>query len=343
MQQKAISIAITFALAAPVGVQAVEYAVSGQVNRMIRFADNGDGSDVQHVDNDESTTRFRIRGSEDLGGGLKAGVYIETSVASNDSANLALKADDGGDTAFDIRHSALWFAGSWGRATLGHTSEAQDNTSFADLSKTSMVNKWSSAIDHGRAIVFGGTTTTMGGAFSSFDGGRRDVLRYDSPPLGPVTVAASVGNNSTWSVAAFAAGSLGGGEYSAAAGYTDLGGTTGPTGSSDKWSGSLSYLFSQGTSFTFGYGGADGASGASDPDMYYAKLGHQWGSHALSVHYGESSDVSARGEDNTMWGLGWVYALRKDAELYAGYNSYELDRPGAGDVDMLIVGSRVKF
>jgi len=342
MNKKILAVAIASAVAVPMAAQAVEYKISGHVNRMIRFADNGSGSDVQHVDNEASRTRFRIQGSEDIGNGMKAGIYLETSVASNDATNLNIKSSDGGDIAFDIRHSALFFSGNWGKVTMGHTSDAQDGTSFADLSNTWLVNEWATNFDHGGSINFGGTATTLGSAFSSFDGGRRDGIRYDSPALGPVTVAVSIHNNSRWSIGAFSSTSLGGGELSANLGYTDFGGTSATA--DDKWSGSLSYLFSQGTSITGGYGQQDNSTaGSADPDMYYVKLGHQWGSHAVSVHYGESHDLSARGEDNQMWGLGWVYTMRKDIEIYAGYNNFELDRAGAQDVDIFVVGSRVKF
>jgi predicted porin len=342
MNKKILAVAIAGAVAVPIVAQAVEYKISGHVNRMIRYGDNGDGSDVQNVDNAASMTRFRIQGSEDIGNGMKAGVYIESAVASNSSSQIALKANDSGDVAFNIRHSALFFSGNWGKVTMGHTSDAQDGTSFADLSNTWLVNEYSSAELAG-GVSFGGTGagTTVSSAFNSFDGGRRDVLRYDSPALGPVTIAVSIANNSRWSVGGFASTSLGGGELSANLGYTSFGGTS--AAMDDQVSGSVSYLFSQGTSITGGYGQADRVGAGSDPDSYYIKLGHQWGSNAVSIHYSESQDVSAVGEDNTMWGLGWVYTMRKDIELYAGYNNYDLDRAGADSVDLFVVGSRVKF
>ena len=230
MNKKILAVAIASAVAVPMAAQAIEYKISGHVNRMIRFADDGAGSDVQHVDNEASRTRFRFTGSEDIGNGLKAGINIETSVASNDSTNLPLKSGDAGDVAFDIRHSALFFSGNWGKVTLGHTSDAADGASFADLSNTWLVNEYSS-YELGGSIAFrtgadGTLTDTLGGSFNSFDGGRRDVIRYDSPALGPVTMAVSIANNSRWSVGAFASTSLGGGELSAAAGYTDTGGTS---------------------------------------------------------------------------------------------------------------------
>lgn len=349
MQKKALAVAIASVMAVPTAM-AIDFSTSGQVNRAIRFADNGDGSDVQHIDNGASNTRFRFQGSEDIGNGMQAGIYIEAAVASNFGSSHALKTGDGPDNAFTIRHSALFFSGNWGKVSLGHTSDAHDGKSFADLSNTWLVNEVSSFTEHGGAIGFGGTGntagTTVGGSFASFDGGRRDGLRYDTPALGPASFAVSVHNNSRWSIGTSIGTSLAGGELSIGAGYTDTGGINGvgDPAIEDFWSVSGSFLFSQGTSLTLMYGEGDSsAAGGSDPEQLYAKLGHQWGSHAVSVHWGESEDVSAVNEDNTFWGLGWVYTMRSDIELYAGYNNYDLDRANTSDVDMFLVGSRVKF
>jgi predicted porin len=347
MNKKALAVAIAGALVVPATASAIEYTISGQVNRAIRFADDGQGSAVQHIDNGASNTRFRFQGSEDIGNGMKAGIYIETAVASNFGSSHALKTGDGPDNAFTIRHSALFFSGNWGKVSLGHTSDAHDGRSFADLSNTWLVNEVSSFTEHGGAIAWrtsaGGTAggTTLGSAFGSFDGGRRDVIRYDTPAMGPASAAVSIGNNERWSVGGGLYTALGGGELSMAAGYTDTGGTSAAV--DDFFSVSASYLFSQGTSLTLMYGESDATAAGIDPQQYYAKLGHQWGNHAVSIHYGESEDISAAGEDNEFWGVGWVYTMRKDIELYAGYNNYELDRAGSEDIDMVLVGSRIKF
>lgn len=344
MNKKALAVAIAGALVVPATASAIEYTISGQVNRAIRFADNGAGSAVQHIDNGASNSRINFSASEDIGNGMKAGARIEWAMASNFGSAHALKTGDGPDNTA-IRVSALFFSGNWGKVTLGHSYDAHDGRSFSDLSNTWLVNEISSFTEHGGAIAFGGGGgTTLGSAFASFDGGRRDGIRYDTPALGPVTAAVSIHNNERWAIGAGLSTALGGGELSMGVGYTDTGGAGNAAGAvSDFFGISASYLFSQGTSLTLMYGESDITGGGVSPEQYYAKLGHQWGNHAVSIHYGESDDVSARGEDNTFWGLGWVYTMRKDIELYAGYNNYELDRPGASDIDMFLVGSRVRF
>ena len=58
------------AMTAPMAAQAVKYKLSGQVNRATLFQDDGVQSGVRHVDNISSGTRFRLKGSEDIGNGM---------------------------------------------------------------------------------------------------------------------------------------------------------------------------------------------------------------------------------------------------------------------------------
>ena len=48
------------------GINGVKLSISGQVNRGVLFADNGDDSEVFHVDNDNSSTRIRFIGQGQL-------------------------------------------------------------------------------------------------------------------------------------------------------------------------------------------------------------------------------------------------------------------------------------
>ena len=112
MNKKLLAIAIASAVAAP-GAFAVEGSASGHVNRMIMFADDGNDSDVMHVDNLNSQSRFRFTGSGDLGvGGLKTGIHLEAGWSSNASSRVTIKARNGNttgnDISFNVRHNYLW-------------------------------------------------------------------------------------------------------------------------------------------------------------------------------------------------------------------------------------------
>jgi len=63
-------IAITAAVLLPASASAVEFEMSGQVNRLIMNVDNGEENGTVHANNSVSGTRVRIKGEGDLGDGL---------------------------------------------------------------------------------------------------------------------------------------------------------------------------------------------------------------------------------------------------------------------------------
>ena len=61
----ALTIALTILLILP-AAQAVDFKISGQINRAVLWGDNGNDDDVKFVDNDNSSTRFRFTGSNEF-------------------------------------------------------------------------------------------------------------------------------------------------------------------------------------------------------------------------------------------------------------------------------------
>ncbi len=378
MKKKLLTAAVASAVVAPMGANAIEHSISGHVNRMIRFADDGKASEIQHLDNSASQTRIRWRGTGDIGRGMKAGIYIETGVSSSNSSSAEIKLDGDGDndtasdTDFNIRHSRLDFSGRWGRVTLGHTSPAGDGIADQDLSGTGIANGYDIMGDTGGGISWrtkgGGFATTtgsdeikLGDTIGTLDGGRKDILRYDSPALGPVTIAASVGNDGYFDIGVYGNTSLGGGTLAFAGGYIK----EEQRSNFDGWGISAAYLFSQGTSIQGTYSernidtkgmipgqvmGGTNDDKREDPTNWHIKVGHKWGNNAVAIGFGEGEDkfddVSHRA-----FTLGFVHTIPKPGvELYAGYNYNEADLssssfPGekAEDVHIFFVGSRVQF
>lgn len=359
MNKKLLAVAISGALVAPMAAQAVDFKVSGHINRMIRFVDDGVASDVQQTDNTASRSRFRFVGSGDIGNGMKTGINYELGRASNRSGVIVPKSGDAGDdtSGSTIRHSALWFSGNFGKVTMGHTSEASDGIAFADQSGTFLADE-AATVEHCsscpvRTTGGGFSGVSFGGIRSSYDGGRNDLIRYDTPAFGPATFAASVSNNERWALGAFVDHAIGGGNLSLYGGYTHR-------NAAEDFAVSASFLFSQGTSITATYGERDregGGNAGRSSDNFYVKLGHKWGANRVSASYGETSDHAAKGVDGSGWGVGWQHSIPKPGiELYAGYHHLEHDANATGignlglaagtgleDADMFVVGSRVKF
>ena len=358
MNKKALAVAIAGAVAIPVTAQAVTFKVSGHINRAIRWIDDGQGSTIQHVDNSASRSRVRFVGSEKFGS-MTAGVNLEIGFASNRTTLLGGKdAADGGDsfdTGDDIRHSALWFSGNWGKVNLGHTSDAYDGVQFVDKSGTGLINNPFQNSVFGVSTKISGTTgttgPTVGAVFTSLDGGRLDVIRYDSPKFGPVSAKVAHGNNDHWSGQLALDTSFAGHTLAAKIGARTHEGRDSDT----RIGGSASILFSQGTSLTFSAGIRDfNTSGRDDAEMYFIKLGHKWGNNAVSISYqynegnAIANTATTGGDEGDAFTIGWQHSIPKiGAEILAQYNHYEVDHPTAGtsieDVDALMVGTRIKF
>ena len=75
------------------GKDKVSLSLSGQVNRMLLMANDGANSRTFHADNDQSSTRFRLKGKAKLDDDISAGATFEAEFESNSSGKVTL--DDG--------------------------------------------------------------------------------------------------------------------------------------------------------------------------------------------------------------------------------------------------------
>jgi len=356
MNKKLLTVAIAGAMAAPMAAQAVKYKLSGQVNRAVVFLDDGVQSDVRSVDANSSGTRFRFKGSEDLGNGMKVGMYYELQTTSASSGTRP-DADTGRNTdGIGIRQANVWFSGNWGKLTVGQQDAAGNGATEADLSGTGIANAPAGNSFIGgmswRSSATGADVARVSSTYNNLDAfSRYDAVRYDSPDLGPVTVVASFGNDQVWEVDARVKSAMGGGKLSGAAFYAqdtgDVRGRGGDSGVDNRWGASLAYLFSQGTNISAGY--AENESETSvDSSSWHAKLGHKWGPHAVSIIYYDGDEIGGVDFDDHRWALGYVHNLKKaNMQLYAAYYHAELDTPAAigsvEDVNAVVIGARVKF
>jgi predicted porin len=211
MNKKVVAAAVASALAMPMAAHAVKYSASGQINRAVMVVDDGVDTDTLHVDGDASGSRFRFTGSDNIGNGLTAGVNMELEVQSNDSFAVSVRQNADTGTTVGIRHADVYFSGDFGKLSLGQSSDALDGIAFADLN-----NAWipvENASDFGGGIAFrtsaGAISTVSAGAVTpSYDGGRRDRVRYDSPSIGPLSAAVSHSTDSQVDASLSLAGSL---------------------------------------------------------------------------------------------------------------------------------------
>jgi predicted porin len=107
----------TAALALLAGVSAVAHAQSnvtlfGVVDVAARYTKNGDNNVTSLASNGVQTSRLGIRGVEDLGGGLKAGFWLETGLNPDNGTT-----SDG--SRFWNRRSTVSLLGNFGEVRLG--------------------------------------------------------------------------------------------------------------------------------------------------------------------------------------------------------------------------------
>jgi len=332
---------------------AVDFQISGQINRAAMYADDGDTAKWFFVDNDNSSTRFRFTGSNDFENNWKVGIVWEVEMQSDPSntVNMEDGGSDLGDVHFDERKMEFWVE-KWGRMWLGQGDTASNNTSEVDLSGTT-VAAYSDVTAVGGGFLFkdngdnvlkaDGTPYTVGNTRNNFDGlSRKDRVRYDTPNFYGAYASGSVGNNSIWDAALNYAADFGWAKFAAAGAWAD-------GGTSQSWDGqfssSASILFDFGLNFTASYAIRD--QNGKDPWNIFGKVGYQFlEKHAASVQWSRTENYSAKDDKGDSFNIAYVFSPWQSVEFYGTYYLHMLDRDQGSDPDdinIFMTGGRVKF
>ncbi|MGD2173513.1 MAG: porin, partial [Gammaproteobacteria bacterium] len=270
---------------------AVEFSISGQVNRLIMDVDNGEESGLVHADNSVSGTRWRIEGEGQLDNGMTAGLLYENQLQSNPSSEITAATLDsdgiggnvGGGDYFSLRFATVWLKGDFGKVTLGQGSGAADGTTEADQSGTTVIQYVGSSADLLGSMEYGTSGVTVADARSAYDGlGRSDNIRYDAA-LGDLAFAGSIGNGDKVEISVtYVKDNL-----QLRAGLWDA------NDSGNEASGhaiSASWLADSGLSLT-GSVASDDSTG--DPSNIYFKVGFRDGDSAYGFDWSETRDRAA--------------------------------------------------
>jgi hypothetical protein len=330
---------------------AIDFAISGQVNRALMYVNDGDEDKLFFVDNENSSTRFRFRGSNEFEGGWTVGFLWEVEMQSNSSDEVSMDDDsDIGDITFRERHMDIFFT-KWGTLRLGQGDTASNGTAEVDLSGTT-VAAYSSTADVGGSFEFKdgnvGTGVTVGGSRSNFDGNsRKDRIRYDTPRWAGFFASGSVEGNSQWDLAARYAGDFGWARLAAAAGWGDFGNSSSSADGTrqGQFASSASMLFKNGLSLTaqYSYRRQDN----KDPWSAFAKLGYDFlQKHSASIQYSRCENLSAPDDKGDTFGLAYVFTPFQSVEVYGTYYLHMLDLDQGSDPDdinIFFAGARVKF
>jgi len=318
-------VAAFMAIIAP--AHAIDFAISGQINRATMYVDDGSTAKWFFVDNVNSSTRFRFTGSNEFEGGWDVGIVWEVEMKSNasDEVDMDTSGDLGGAT-FRERKIEFWVE-KWGRLWLGQGDMASNGTSEVDLSGTD-VAAYSGVADVGGSFEFqdngAGIGVTVGGSRSNFDGlSRRDRVRYDTPNVWGFYGSGSVGNSSIWDAALRYAGDFGWAKFAAAGAYADFG--TSSSTNDNIFSSSASMLFDFGLNLTASY--AYRKQNGTDPWNIFGKVGYKFlKKHAASIQYSRTKSLSAKDDKGDTFGISYVFSPWESVEFYGTYYLHMLDR-----------------
>ena len=373
---KALTVAIAGALAAPLAAQAVDFTISGHVNRALVVVDNDMGTDAAVVNNGSSSTRIRWTGSSEMMDGTSIGIQVEYQESG---------------TRLGLRHANIHYGGEFGKVTIGQGSEAGDASAYSDPSGVF-------GIGHGQEKG----SSMLGGYFGSLDAGTRtNMIRYDTPSIGPLSAAVSIGNGDRVSAKLALGTEFNGTSFSAqvatlqekgdsstvgasfgasmASGFTvsgawakgeSMGGSAAtpdtvtaigcvdnsgdavvhepvPTGGDAE--GALTCPAGSNDAFQTMAGTA--AMPPTDPSYFQASIGYKFGNTAVAASWYSSEDFKMMGSEGTAIGIGVNHNLPKvGAQVYAAVQNYDVNMSGDGgsmmdmmDDTVFVVGTRVKF
>ena len=363
------------------GNRRVTVQLYGQVNRAVLWWNDGRESNVYSVDNNASRTRVGLRGEARITPDLKAGFNIEWSIETATSARVDQFDDDnriavpGGGFTIQQAHWFLEHA-RYGRLTVGHASMATDGIAEIDLSGSSVVagsavDAWNQSfrirdattgfapaqlflVSRGPGLIAVRGNFMLQAFPGNMDGGRDDIVRWDSPAIMGFILSASAKSESVppaqsflgnhvgyvdWDVALRYSGEFNGFRFAAGVGFhhgavldTDTFKETFP---SRFYVGSASILHEpSGLFLSVAAGlreyGTPNRDFATDHKYWYAKAGifRNFFGIGKTSFYGEyynSKDHFGPQWDSSMWGAGIVQHIDAAAmEIYVAYRHYNL-------------------
>lgn len=340
------------------GKEKVSLSISGQVNRMMLFGDDGNQARWFNADNDRSSTRVRFKGKAKMDEEWSAGTNIEVQFESNSTADVTIDQENAAldNNSFTERKLELYFESEqFGKLSIGQGDTASNGTAETDLSGTGVI---SGADYHVLAkemdFVLSGTNGTStgddpGDLFDNFDGlSRDDRLRYDTPSFGGVKLSASWADGDKRDVAVRFGRKYEGMEVAAAASYWDKE----PSNQEDGYSLSGSIKADMGVSLSAAYSEKDfKAENRNSAEFWWAKVGHQWkvleaGKSAVSFAYSETEEQDANNSSGAYWELAGVQKIDGlGAEIYAVYSQFDADIPNEPSDEITVggIGARIKF
>ena len=334
------------ALTAFAGVASAQSSVTlfGVVDLNARNVKNGSAGSLKTLSTDGlASTRFGVRGVEDLGGGLRAGFWLEAGFGADTAAGASAGTDASGNRigtgglVFN-RRATLSLLGGFGEVRLGrdYTPTFWNHTIFDPFgtngvaSQTNLITPAAGTSGSNTTRVLGYTSNGINSGTSTGTVVRADnSIGYFLPTMGglygQVMIAAGEG---------FTGAKYIGGRFGYSAGPINVAvavGRTEVTSSADlsavnfggSWNLGFATLMAQFHTYEADRTGAAGFTLDRSLDNWMIGAVMPMGASSFKFSYAKSSGEfsdTVRDGDATQLGLGYQYDLSKRTALYANYS-----------------------
>ena len=337
MNKKLMAVAVGAALAAPMtAFSAVE--LSGRVNAGIgqwsaTGATAGATADYKsRLRVWDSGSKFTVKASEDLGGGLSTEAYIETGLNVDTGTANGQGGANSSTGPFGSRQAWVGLSGNFGKVTFG-----RQNTWYGSGNQ-----------DLTQAVYLDAGIQFATGVFANGPGVNRlsDSFRYTSPQLGPVNVLVTYSTNNAEGAPAGAdadgkilAVTVEGNQGPASFGFDNVSnqanstaGVAGAKRGANKLRGGFSYQPGARISLIYVMTTTTPAGGGAETKQNAMQISweHAMGNIGLHAGYGKLSNLSTGGTDvaktgTTAMQLGVRFIQSKSTWAYVNYVAYTND------------------
>jgi len=192
------------------GNRKVSLKLSGHVNKMLLYWDDGINNDIYVTEGTQSESRFRLTGSAPLAPGWAAGFIMEMELVGSKANNVDARIDgtptENADYIVRNRKASVHIKNDrLGRLTVGRDSPATDDLLLMDVSKNLVADPRPKIGSDFHLARPQGTLGCTGAAcrtainrdviVGNLDTRRADIIRYDTPSLFGMVISVAWGED----------------------------------------------------------------------------------------------------------------------------------------------------
>lgn len=333
MKTKLISLAVAAALVAPAAVMA-EATLYGKINMSIDYFDVDNGFEGWAVNGGSlnpsvgRSNRLGVKGSEDLGNGLKAIYQIEFNIQMAEESRNGSPVSGANDIT--MRNSYVGLASNFGTLLVGrHDTPLKLSTARLDLF-------FDTVPDYNATIGFSDLRVDNAIAYIS-----PNFAGFQFSGAAHVGGGATIVGNSVDADSLAEAYSLAivykNGPFYGSVAYeeieNDILGPAGNNQSNDKkWRAGLGLLDWNGFTLAAIYENQDDLLGVkgNDGDLWNIQAGYKFGNNMIKAMYGEN-DNDNKNLDRTGWAVGFDHYFSKRTSAYVGYTDVDYSNKGTSN------------